>query len=164
MDGREARTGEMSKKSYQRLKRYTCVSSIFRSTMIMAILMVAHSSYSTNFVAAEEPKKYDGLYLNGIGYREQELQLAKGTNFESEEANGVKYVSFAGGTHIFIKGIGLNFAPEKNSIRLTSHEKSVSFIAPALTEEDQFNSHPQLGTISYRIPSIAEIFQGIPES
>ena len=40
----------------------------------------------------------------------------------------------------------------------------MSFLAPALTEEDQFNSHPQLGTIAYRIPGIAEIFQGVPEA
>jgi hypothetical protein len=113
---------------------------------------------------AEAPIKYSGLNLEGIGYREQELQVAKGTNFQSEDPGGVPYASFAGGTHIFIKGVGLNFSPEKNTIRVTSHEKKVSFLLPPLTEEDQFNSHPQLGTISYRVPGIAEIFQGIPAS
>jgi len=152
MDGREARKGEMSQKSCQILEKSNahcfmwraCFSYIFRSALIMAIMMIAYTSYSSNLplVFAEEPVKYNEMYLNGIGYREQELQLAKGTNFESEEATGVRYASFAGGTNIFIKGVGLNFSPEKNSIRLTSHEKGVSFIAPALTEEDQFNSHP----------------------
>ena len=61
--------------------------------------------------AQDEPMKYDNMELIGIGYREQELQLAKGTNFESESPTGVSYASFAGGTHIFIKGVGLNFAP-----------------------------------------------------
>jgi hypothetical protein len=31
-----------------------------------------------------------------------------------------------------------------------------------MTEEDVFNSHPQLGHIAYRIPPITEIFQGVP--
>ena len=122
----------------------------------MAILMLSHERIS--YARAEEPIKYPGLKLEGIGYREQELQVAKGTNFASEEPKGVNYVSFAGGTHIFIKGIGLNFDPEKNAVRFTSHEKQVSFLAPPLSEEDQFNSHPQLGSIAYRIPGIAEIF------
>jgi hypothetical protein len=128
--------------------------------MIFTILMAANNGYASNipFAGAEEPIKYPGMYLEGIGYREQELQVAKGTNFESELPNGAPYVSFAGGTHIFIKGVGLNFSPEKNSVRFTSHEKAISFLAPALSEEDLFNSHPQLGTIAYRIPSITEIF------
>lgn len=66
--------------------------------------MVTHNGYSSNipFAHAEEPKKMTGMYLKGIGYREQELQVAKGTNFASETPTGVPYVSFAGGTHIFI--------------------------------------------------------------
>lgn len=47
------------------------------------------------------------FHLAGIGYREQELQIAKGTKFASEDATGCPYVSFAGGTNIFIKGVGL---------------------------------------------------------
>ena len=105
-----------------------------------AILMLSVDLVS--FVKGEEPIQYSGMYLEGIGYREQELQLAKGTNFESEDATGVPHVSFAGGTHIFIKGVGLNFSPEKNYVRFTSHEKEVSFFAPPLSEEDLFNSHP----------------------
>jgi hypothetical protein len=41
-------------------------------------------------------------HLDGIGYREQELQIAKGTVFASESPTGVRDVSFAGATHIFI--------------------------------------------------------------
>ena len=107
----------------------------------------------------------DGMYLEGIGYREQELQVAKGKNFASEDATGVPYVSFAGGTHIFIKGVGLNFAPEKNTIKLKCVEiAGDEFTAPPLTEEDQFNSHAQLGHIAYRIPAVTELFDGVPAS
>lgn len=165
--------GQMSMKSKKRKAQsdQNCImqrrsfSTIFKSILIMTALVATNSGTSGSlFVSAEEPIKYEHLYLEGIGYREQELQLAKGTNFDSEEATGVPYVSFGGGTNIFIKGVGLNFSPEKNTVKFTSHEKQVSFMAPPLTEEDQFNSHPQLGTIGYRIPSISEIFEGIPEA
>lgn len=96
--------------------------------------------------------------MEGIGYREQELQSAKGTNFDSELPNGVKWASFNGGTHIFMKAKGFNFAPNKNIIKLHNKEKDVTFVAPPLTEEDIFNSHPQLGSLAYRIPSITELF------
>ena len=102
--------------------------------MIMTILAFASLPYAK--AADGDPVVMKGLNLKGIGYREQELQQAKGSNFDSEDANGVPYVSFAGGTHIFIKGTGLNFAPEKNSIKLKSIEKNVEFMAPGLTEED----------------------------
>ena len=45
--------------------------------------------------------------LFGAGYREQELQVAKGTTFNSEKPTGIPYASFAGDTNIFIKGDGL---------------------------------------------------------
>jgi hypothetical protein len=50
-------------------------------------------------------------YLDGIGYREQELQLARGSFFESEDADGVSHASFAGGTTIYIKGVGFSDNP-----------------------------------------------------
>jgi len=53
----------------------------------------------------------DEFYLEGIGYREQALQQAKGSKFSSEVAEGVNYASFAGNTNIFIKGHGLNENP-----------------------------------------------------
>jgi hypothetical protein len=52
-----------------------------------------------------------GFYLEGIGYREQALQQAKGASFESETPNGIPYASFGGDTHIFIKGGGLEMNP-----------------------------------------------------
>jgi len=48
-----------------------------------------------------------GGYLDGIGYREQALQQAKGANFQSEGASNVNYASFGGGTNIFIQGVGM---------------------------------------------------------
>lgn len=129
--------------------------------MVLVIMMMI-SDFS--YVNANELVTEAGKELEGIGYREQELQLAKGTNFESELPRGVQAASFAGGTHIFIKGVGFHTAPEKNIIRLYSEELKKSFIAPPLTEEDQFNSHPQLGAIAYRIPSIGDLFQGVPGS
>jgi len=80
------------------------------------------------------------LYLQGIGYREQELQVAKGQRFESEVPSGVQWASFAGGTHIFIKGVGLAEAPEANSILLESNELSATIPGPPMTEADIFNS------------------------
>jgi hypothetical protein len=97
--------------------------------------------------------------LDGIGYREQELQTAKGTNFESEKPNGVNYASYGGGTHIFIMGVGLQKTAELNRVLLTSTQLNATVAAPPLSEEDVFNSHPQLGAIAYRLPSISNLFQ-----
>jgi hypothetical protein len=36
-------------------------------------------------------------------------------------------------------------------------------MAPLLTEDDAFNSHPILGTIAYRLPAIDKLF-GVPMS
>jgi hypothetical protein len=46
-------------------------------------------------------------YLEGIGYREQALQTAKGSQFATENESGVSLASFGGGTNIYIKGVGL---------------------------------------------------------
>ena len=46
--------------------------------------------------------------LMGVGYREQELQQAKGATFAAENPEGVFHVSQAGNTNIFIKGQHLN--------------------------------------------------------
>jgi hypothetical protein len=35
-------------------------------------------------------------------------------------------------------------------------------MAPALTLDDTFNSHPLLGTLAYRLPSVADLF-GMPK-
>jgi hypothetical protein len=42
--------------------------------------------------------------LEGIGYREQELQTNPLGHFLSDDPTGVNPASFGGGTHIFIKG------------------------------------------------------------
>ena len=97
-------------------------------------------------------------YLTGIGYREQELQVAKGVNFNSESATGVPQASFAGGTHIFIKCEFLGEMPEQNVIILYSQDLQLDIPAPMLSEDDQFNSNPAIGTIAYRLPSISELF------
>jgi hypothetical protein len=76
----------------------------------------------------------------GVGYREQELQVAKGTNFASEVPNGVKWASFNGGTHIFFKSVKLNLTPEKNVLWLYSEELKQDIPCPPMTEEDIFNS------------------------
>ena len=101
------------------------------------------------------------FYLNGVGYREQELQIAKGTRFASESATGCPYVSFAGGTNIFLKGVGLADNPQSNSIVMYSQEFDMEIPAPRLTEDDAFGSFPLLGSITYRLPSVGELM-GMP--
>ena len=98
------------------------------------------------------------FYLDGIGYREQELQVAKGSFFSSETPSGVNYASFGGGTHIFIKGVGLSDDPQSNVVQLYSKEFSQTITSTLLTEDDAFNSHPQLGHIAYRLPAIDTLF------
>lgn len=125
--------------------------------------MLKMAEASLGLVAAQSAgREVEGLNLDGIGYREQELQIAKGTNFASESPTGISAASFGGGTHIFIKGRGLNEDAEKNAIMVYSHDKKVSFLSTPLTEDDVFNSQPKLGAIAYRFPSISELFQGIP--
>jgi hypothetical protein len=94
------------------------------------------------------------LYLDGVGYREQELQVAKGSFFSSEEPTGIPYASFGGGTHIFIKGVGLDDNAQSNLVILKSQEFSSDIMSTPLTENDAFNSHTMLGVIAYRLPAI----------
>jgi len=54
--------------------------------------------HSVQHVTAAEG---DG-YIEGIGFREQTLQQAKGSFFSSEAGEGVNYASFGGGTNIWI--------------------------------------------------------------
>jgi len=101
--------------------------------------------------------------LFGIGYREQELQVAKGLNFASESATGVKWASYAGGTNIFIKGDRLSDDPQSNTVVMKSVEFDMEVVAPRLTEDDAFASNPILGTIAYRVPSLEKLY-GLPMS
>jgi hypothetical protein len=100
--------------------------------------------------------------LYGIGYREQELQVAKGTTFNSEEPTGIPHASFEGDTNIFIKGDGLLENAQSNRVILYSNDVKVALDAPPLTEDDAFGSHPIMGFISYRLPSISKLF-GMPK-
>jgi len=99
--------------------------------------------------------------LYGIGYREQELQVAKGTTFNSESPTGIPYASFAGDINIFIKGDGLEDGAQNNIPALYSHDLSKEFSCPPLTEDDAFGSNPNMGFVSYRLPSIPTLL-GLP--
>jgi hypothetical protein len=74
----------------------------------------------------------------------------------------VSTASFDGGTHIFIKGSGFDEDPQSNGIIFWSNQLNLDIVAPALTLDDQFNSHPLLGTLAYRLPSISDLF-GMPK-
>jgi hypothetical protein len=100
-------------------------------------------------------------YLHGIGYREQELQVSKGTRFASEDPTGIPWASFAGGTNIFIKGVGLAENPQSNDVMFYSKEFDKTFPSLPLSEDDAFGSNAMLGTLAYRIPSIEDLF-GVP--
>ena len=89
------------------------------------------------------------------------LQQAKGARFEGEAPTGVNEVSFAGGTHIFIKGSGLTDNPQSNFVFLRSVELEQDIMAPPLTEDDAFNSHPILGALAYRLPALDTLI-GVP--
>jgi hypothetical protein len=119
-----------------------------------AVLMAASC---LNFVVAAGVS----AYLDGVGWREQELQVAKGTRFASEVPNGVPWASFGGGANIFIKGVGLVDNPQSNAVWLYSFDMEMEFPAPPLTEDDAFASHPLLGSITYRLPAIDTLF-GMP--
>lgn len=121
---------------------------------MLATLMAAQC---INMVSAQEGE----FYLDGVGYREQELQIAKGTKFASEDATGCPYVSFGGGTNIFIKGIGLADNPQSNSVVMYSHDFEMEIPSLPLTEDDAFASFPLLGSISYRLPAIDKLM-GMP--
>jgi hypothetical protein len=78
--------------------------------------------------------------------------------FNDNEANGLKYVSFGGGTHIFIKSDSLDEDPQSNKVLLESLDLGVTVTAPDLSPDDAFNSNPNIGTIAYRLPSLPELF------
>jgi hypothetical protein len=100
--------------------------------------------------------------LDGIGYREQELQVAKGSFFNSETPNGISYASFAGGTNIFIKGQELATNAQSNVILMYSQDLEKTVQAPLLTEDDAFQSNTDAGFITYRLPSPATLL-GVDE-
>jgi hypothetical protein len=121
----------------------------------MSLILIA--SLFTNFAKAQDGNGY----LDGVGYREQEYGVAKGSVFESETASGVQWASFGGGTHIFIKGLGLSDTPSANIVMLYSDTFSKNVPSTTLTEDDSFNSQPMLGSIAYRLPAL-DVLLGIP--
>jgi len=104
-----------------------------------------------------------GGYLDGIGYREQALQQAKGANFQEEGASGVSIASFGGGTNIFVQGNGMADDPQSNVVALVSADYDGQFLAPRLTEDDAFLSNTPSGTLVYRLPSPHALI-GIPQN
>lgn len=91
--------------------------------------------------------------------------MPKTSFFKSEEPRGVLYASFAGGTNIYIKSPSLHDMPAMNVIWFESVEfTGVKIPAPTLDEDDEFNSNPMLGFITYRIPSIPELFDAAEEA
>jgi len=75
--------------------------------------------------------------------------------FKSEEPTGISLASFAGDLNIFIKGAGFAMNAPDNMIRLTCVENPSIVIFPLiLSEDDVFNSHPALGILTYRVPSL----------
>ena len=118
----------------------------------------------TNYIQQASASDTDGV-LEGIGYREQALQVAKGSHFDAESGSGVSLASFGGGTNIWIQGTALSTDPQSNVVVFTSLDESLKgrqFIAPKLTEDDAFLSNPGAGTIVYRIPA-PHILMGFPQ-
>ena len=126
----------------------------------MVVMLAVCTALSANLADLAQASNTGMVFdLEGIGYREQALQQAKTSFFQSEVPNGVLYASFNGGTNIFIKGPNLNDNPAANEIWFKSVEFSgVNLPAPTLTEDDSFNSNPLLGFITYRVPAIHELF------
>jgi hypothetical protein len=103
-----------------------------------------------------------GGYLDGIGYREQALQQAKGALFADEGASGVLYASYGGGTNIFIQGAGLADDPQSNVVAFWNEETNSKFLGSRLTEDDAFLSNTPTGILVYRIPA-PHVFMGQPQ-
>jgi hypothetical protein len=51
--------------------------------------------------------------------------------------------------------------PQSNFIWLKSVELDQDIMAPPLTEDDAFNSHPILGSLAYRLPALDTLI-GVP--
>lgn len=137
-------------------------SNVRARTVLFGCLAAAFTTMSIMNGVAEASSLGD-FSLEGIGYREAALQQPKTAFFKSEDANGILYASFNGGTNIFIKSSELNELPALNYVYLRSVEfDNADIMAPALDEDDSFNSNPMLGFITYRLPSPASLF-GVPD-
>ena len=126
------------------------------SCLMISLIMILQTKY----VCASSSSEF---YIEGLGYREQALQQAKGKRFASETPQGISVASYAGGTNIMIKGHGLNDNPQDNYIMLHSKEFEEKLFSPILTEDDAFTSAPQLGMITYRLPALHDLLQAPDE-
>ena len=118
------------------------------------LLLTLASSWASNM--GVQAASTVGLYLNGIGWREQELQQAKGARFQSEAPEGVLWASFGGGTNIFVTGHGLEPTSKLNMVVLTAQDApwtGQQFELPLLSEEDEFLSTTEMGVLVYRLPA-----------
>jgi hypothetical protein len=109
------------------LKQAACLA------FICSISFIVDSNSVQAFDAKQEG------WIEGIGYREQELQVSKGRMFASEVANGIPWASFGGGTNIFIKGVEFADNAQSNMVIfdcVETFQKGV--IGPKLTEDDAF--------------------------
>ena len=96
-------------------------------------------------------------------------KLIRGVDFfESKNYNGVGGVSFAGGGQIVILAEDkLHVTPSANQVKLTTADVSTSAITLAGTpvnEDDEFNSRINNGLLAYTLPSVSELFNGLPLS
>ena len=127
---------------------------IFTGSLWLGLLVIM--SQISPIDAASDPLADHKLH--GLGYREQELQQARGARFRSKSPNGIPWASFAGGTNIYIKGYGFSEHAQSNKIFMLSKElKEKTVLAPTLTEDDAFGSSPKTGFLQYRLPSVANL-------
>lgn len=95
--------------------------------------------------------------LQSIGYREVEREVSANDIYSAERA-GIYYASYSGGTDTFIRGEGFSSDPLSNKIFLHSVELKTKIPAPALTEDDSFNSNTVEGILAYRLPALEKLF------
>lgn len=113
------------------------ISKYMKQAACLALICSISLIVDLNSVQAFDAKQ-EG-WIEGIGYREQELQVAKGTVFASEDANGIPYASFGGGTNIFIKGVEFADNAQSNLVIFDCTETfTKGAIGPKLTEDDAF--------------------------
>jgi len=90
--------------------------------MVKAMLLLTLASTASSNMGVQAAGIL-GLYLNGIGWREQELQQRQGARFQEDHQDnpdGVLWASFGGGTNIFVNGVGLEEMAQLNMVVLTA--------------------------------------------
>jgi hypothetical protein len=92
-------------------------------------------------------------YLNGLRYR-------------NETSNQImEYASMAGGMEIFLDGAGFDFLANLNTVLFSSDTTACLTLAGTpLDLDDAIQSAPSLGRLAYTIPSLPDLFGGVPMS